>query len=187
MESFRFRHPGVHPVGMDPNVFPAGPRVTIRPWIDPVVDEHGHDPRSDYVERFWLGVIGPTATWIMRRFAAGFDAEPSGFAIDLADTATSMGLSYAKRTSSPFGKALQRCAMFGLVQPLSDGYSVRRRIPQVAMRHLRRLPDEVREAHDSWVRATVHIDVKDLEQHLISAGIPPRTAVRASEAALQAS
>ena len=51
---------------------------TIRPWIDPVVDEHGHDPRSTYVEQFWLGVIGPTATWIMRRLAAGFDTEPSG-------------------------------------------------------------------------------------------------------------
>lgn len=35
--------------------------ITVRPWIDPVVDEHGHDPRSRYVERFWLGVLGPTA------------------------------------------------------------------------------------------------------------------------------
>jgi hypothetical protein len=172
---------------MDPNLFPAGPRVTIRPWVDPVVDEHGHDPRSAYVERFWLGVIGPTATWVMRRFAAGFDAEPSGYALDLCDTATAMGLSYSKGPASPFGKALQRCVMFGLAQPLSDGYAVRRRIPQVAMRHLKRLPDEVREAHESWVRSTVHLDAQDLEQRLISAGVPPRAAVSASEAAVLAS
>lgn len=177
----------MHPLGMDPNLYPTGPRVTIRPWIDPVVDPLGHDPRSEYVETFWLGVIGPTATWIMRRFAAGFDAEPTGYAIDLAETATTMGLSYTKGPSSPFGRALNRCVMFGLAQPTSDGFSVRRRVPQVAMRHLRRLPDEVQAAHDSWMLATVRIDVRDLEQILISAGVPPRAAISASTAALLAS
>ena len=49
------------------------PIVTVRPWIDPVVDDDGHDPRSRYVEQFWLGVLGPTATWLIRRFAAGLD------------------------------------------------------------------------------------------------------------------
>lgn len=33
----------------------------IRPWADPVVDVRGFDPRSQYVERYWLSVIGPTA------------------------------------------------------------------------------------------------------------------------------
>lgn len=35
--------------------------VRIHPWFDPLVDESGHDPRSRYVERFWSGVLGPTA------------------------------------------------------------------------------------------------------------------------------
>ena len=30
-----------------------------RPWPDPVIDEVGHDPRSAYVETFWLAVLGP--------------------------------------------------------------------------------------------------------------------------------
>jgi hypothetical protein len=30
------------------------------PWIDPVVDRRGHDPRSTYVEQFWLGTLGPS-------------------------------------------------------------------------------------------------------------------------------
>ena len=172
---------------MDANSFPTGPHVTIRPWIDPVVDEHGHDPRSAYVEVFWLGVIGPTATWIMRRFAWRFDADPDGYQLDLDDTATAMGLSYSKGPNSPFGKALQRCVMFGLAQPLSDGYAVRRRIPQVAMRHLRRLPDDVQVAHAEWLSATVRIDIHELEQHLISAGVPPRAAISACDATLLAS
>lgn len=174
-------------MGMEPTVYPAQSVVTIRPWIDPVVDRRGVDPRSAYVETFWLGVVGPTATWILRRFAEEFDRSPEGFTVDLAATATAMGLSYAKGPSSPFGRALQRCMMFGLAQPMSDGFSVRRRLPHVAQRHLRRLPDEVRAAHESWLRARVHLDARDLEQRLISAGVPPRAAVSASEAALLAS
>ena len=45
--------------------------ITVRPWIDPVVDDDGFDPRSRYVEVFWLGVLGPTATWLLRRLVAG--------------------------------------------------------------------------------------------------------------------
>lgn len=160
---------------------------TIRPWVDPVVDERGHDPRSAYVERYWLSVIGPTATWIMRRFADEFDREPDGFTIDLEHTATSMGLSFSKGSSSPFGKALHRCVMFGLAQPTSDGFTVRRRFPSVALRHLKRLPDDLQEEHADWARRVVRLDHRALERRLLDAGLPPQVAVRATEAAARAS
>ena len=32
----------------------------IRRWHDPLIDELGHDARSRYVERFWLGILGPS-------------------------------------------------------------------------------------------------------------------------------
>jgi hypothetical protein len=172
---------------MDTALFNVPPRATIRPWLDPVVDEHGHDPRSAYVERFWLGVIGPTATWIMRRLADGFDSEPSGYEGDLDHTATAMGLSFTKGAASPFGKALHRCVMFGLAQPIADGLAVRRRLPQVAARHLRRLPEELQAEHLQWARMTLHVDAKDLERRLLEAGIPPRAVPRATEAVLRAS
>jgi hypothetical protein len=31
-------------------------------WPDDVIDQLGHEPHSGYVERYWLGVLGPTAT-----------------------------------------------------------------------------------------------------------------------------
>jgi len=161
--------------------------ATIRPWIDPVVDEHGHDPRSAYVEQFWLGVIGPTATWLMRRFVAGFDAEPSGYRLDLEHTATAMGLSLGKGMASPFARAVQRCVMFGLMHPLSDGFAVRRRLPPIGQRHLSRLPEDLRTAHASWEQATVRLAARDLEEYLIAAGVPPRTAVTAADFVLRAS
>ncbi|WP_041298332.1 hypothetical protein [Ilumatobacter coccineus] len=131
--------------------------IHVRPWIDPVVDDSGHDPRSRYVERFWLGVLGPTATWLLRRLVAGLDRSPDGYEVDLVDTARAMGLSYTSGRSSPFAKALQRCVMFGLAHQTSDGLAIRRRVPTVAHRHLRRLPAAVQTEHETWSQ-TVTLD-----------------------------
>lgn len=169
------------------HVAPHHPTAVIRPWPDPIVDERGHDPRSAYVERYWLGVIGPTATWIMRRFADELDRSPAGFTADLEHMASSMGLSYTKGNHSPFGKALHRCVMFGLAHTTDDGWAVRRRLPSVARRHLVRLPDDVQAAHEDWARVVVRADLRDLEQQLVAAGIPPAAAARAGEAVALAS
>ena len=133
----------------------AQPRAVVRitPWIDPVVDQRGHDPRSSYVERFWLGTLGPTATWLVRRLVAGFDDQPDGYELDLATTAQMLGLSYSKGASSAFGKAFSRCIMFGLAHQKSDGYAVRRLLPDVARRHLSRMPNVLQQEHERWVEA----------------------------------
>lgn len=129
--------------------------MTITPWVDPVVDPIGHDPRSAYVERFWLSTLGPTATWLLRRLVDGFDEHPDGYVLDLTVTAMSLGLTNNRGQSSPFAKAFNRCVMFGLAHQCSSGYVVRRRIPDVARRHLLRLPDELRQAHESWGAGSV--------------------------------
>jgi hypothetical protein len=161
--------------------------VNIEVWVDPIVDERGHDPRSAYVERYWLAVIGPTALWIMRRFADQFDEHPSGFRTDLDHTAVTMGLSFEKRSASPFGRALHRCVMFGIAQPIADGYAVRRRLPSVARRHLSRLPVDVQAEHDEWARRTVQINHGEIERRLRELGVSPAAAARACEAAALAS
>ncbi|HUF98976.1 MAG TPA: hypothetical protein VMM60_12680 [Ilumatobacter sp.] len=161
--------------------------VTIAAWADPIVDVRGHDPRSAYVERYWLAVVGPTALWIMRRFADQFDDHPDGFRIDLEHTAVTMGLSFDKGAASPFGRALHRCVMFGLAQPIVDGLSVRRKLPSVARRHLSRLPDDVQAEHDEWARRTVQLDHGEIERRLRDLGVSPAAAARASEAVALAS
>ena len=45
--------------------------LMVVPWLDPVVDSVGYEVRSQYVELFWLNVLGPTATWILRRLVLG--------------------------------------------------------------------------------------------------------------------
>ncbi|MFK8025370.1 MAG: hypothetical protein AB8G26_15540 [Ilumatobacter sp.] len=165
--------PHSHPASTPPD--PATEATTgestamIRPWIDPIVDELGHDPRSAYVEQFWLGVLGPTATWVLRRLTNGLAEHPDGYTLDLASTARSMGLSYRTGRSSPFSKALLRCTMFGLAHQTSDGFAVRRRIPQVAQRHLRRLPPGVQRAHDTFEATATSVDHFDRAHRLAMA------------------
>src|SRR6478672_2190445 len=83
--------------------------LIVFPWPDPVVEAVGHDPRSPYVEHFWLGILGPSTTWLLRRMAAAFDVNPDGFELDLPETAGALGLSATSGRHSPFARTLQRC------------------------------------------------------------------------------
>ncbi len=122
----------------------------IKAWPDPVIDRVGHDPRSSYVERFWLGILGPSTTWLLRRMASQLEAEPAGFDLPLADTARSLGLGGEGR-SSPFVRALSRCCQFQLAAPEDDGVlAVRRKLPPLNRRQLARLPEPVQAEHQRW-------------------------------------
>ena len=59
-------------------ISPPPPSIIIRPWLDPVVDDDGFDPRSRYVEVFWLGVLGPPTIHFLRR--RGMHIPPGGCA-----------------------------------------------------------------------------------------------------------
>lgn len=128
--------------------------VEIRPWSDPARDHTGFDPRSPYVERFWLGVIGPSTTWLMRRIAAGFDAAPDGFDLPLAETAQALGLGDPGGRNSAFFRTLSRMVQFDLARELEPGrLEVMRRLPPLSPRQLARLSPRLREAHDAWMVA----------------------------------
>ena len=125
--------------------------LTVRPWPDPVIDAVGHDPRSRYVEQFWLGVLGPSTTWLLRRLAAELEAQPAGFDLPLADTARALGLGDKGGKHSPFVRALGRCVQFELARPDGEtALAVRRKIPPLSRRQVMRLPATLQEAHLRW-------------------------------------
>ncbi|MEA2902491.1 MAG: hypothetical protein QOH36_2378 [Actinomycetota bacterium] len=125
--------------------------LPVRPWPDPVIDALGHDPRSTYVELFWLGILGPSTTWLLRRLAAGLDASPAGFDLDLADTAASLGLGSKGGRHSPFMRALGRCCQFDLALAGPGGtLLVRRKVPPLNRRQVLRLPPSLVAAHQEW-------------------------------------
>jgi hypothetical protein len=138
--------------------------VMVVPWHDPVVDAVGFDVRSQYVELFWLNVLGPTATWVLRRLALGFDRYPLGYELDLGETASALGLSYTLGTANVFMRALNRCVLFGVAQPTDAALAVRRRVPPVATRHLARMPTHLRDAHQAWSLPITRVSMEDLER-----------------------
>ncbi len=174
--------------------------LIVLPWHDPIVEAVGYDARSPYVELFWLGILGPTATWVLRRLVTGLDAYPDGYELDLAETANALGLSLTAGTHSPFGRAMNRCVMFGMMHHVPDGVAVRRQLPPLSMRHLRKLPPHLQVAHCEWADRAPVANVQcleravalaetmlrtgdephQLERQLLSLGVAPRVAVEAA-------
>jgi hypothetical protein len=181
--------------------------VVLRPLVDPPVDAIGFDPRSTYVELFWLGILGPSSVWFLRRVALGFDTWPDGFELDVRETADALGLAAGHRNSA-FTRTVQRVVQFGMARIGDDGLHVRRRLPPLGTRHLSRLPRTLRDAHRDWLAhdptdslqrdherahaaATGLLQIGDepelVEQHLRAMGITPRLAAQAVAWALSRS
>jgi len=156
---------------------PSEPTLMVVPWHDPVVDHVGFDVRSSYVETFWLNILGPTASWTLRRLVNGLDRYPLGYELELEETASELGLSYSAATSNTFVRALQRCVLFGAAQPIADGLAVRRRLPPVAARHLSRMPSGLQQQHAHWqVRETTLTELERglrLAEAMMAAGDEP--------------
>jgi hypothetical protein len=143
----------------DPVVHDA---LTIRPWRDPIIDQVGFDPRSTYVETFWLGILGPSTTWLLRRLVAGLEAAPAGFDLDFEETARCLGLGARLGRHSPFVRSLARCVQFELAQARGNGeLAVRRKLPPLNHRQILRLPPSLQESYRRWQDTQLRVRVID--------------------------
>jgi hypothetical protein len=130
--------------------------IRVRPLADPVIDTLGHDPRSLYVETFWLPTLGPTALLLMRHLASRFEEHPEGTELAVAEAAQSLGLGAREGRSSPLRRSFNRLVQFDLaVAEDEDSWAVRRRVPPVNRRHVRRLPAHLQQAHAEWATAAL--------------------------------
>ncbi|MDP7507901.1 MAG: hypothetical protein QF532_05670 [Acidimicrobiales bacterium] len=130
-------------------------RLRVEPWEDPLVDRLGHDPRSTYAEHYWLGILGPSACWLLRRLADGLDADPTGFDLDLHDTAASIGLRLNGGRHAPFLRTLGRLCQFRMARQAGPStLEVRRHLPPLTLSQADRLPAELRDRHRSFMEAT---------------------------------
>jgi hypothetical protein len=134
-----------------PDAAPEPTRLLVRPWADPVVDHQGHDPRSAYVELFWLPLLGPSATLLARSFARGLEAEPAGFTVTVEEASRGLGLGLPAGRRSPFHRTLARLAQFRLAH-LGGGEVVlaRRRFPGLTRVQIAKLPPGRRAALDAY-------------------------------------
>ncbi len=125
-------------------------------WSDPVVARFGHDPRSAYVERFWLPVLGPSVIVAARRCAVLFDGSGSTVAVDPVGFSAGLGL-----VPGSVSKTLNRLVLFGLaLTPEPGRWELRTSWPDVSARALaQRDPSgALRNELRAWERSVVHRD-----------------------------
>lgn len=129
--------------------------LRVRPWDDPKLGHRGHDPRSAYVERFWVAILGPSAVWLLRLLAREFDELAAGddLPLDLESTARRLGLQHRGGRTSTLMRTIDRCAAFHLARFNDDAVlKVRRQLPPVPHRLLDRMPRELRDEVGRWSR-----------------------------------
>ncbi|MBW3614772.1 MAG: hypothetical protein KY439_05605 [Actinobacteria bacterium] len=131
--------------------------LTVHPWPDPVIDALGHHPCSSYVEDFWLGVLGPSTTFLLRHLVTTLEASPDGFSLSLPVTARRLGLGDKGGRHSPFMRSLARLVQFELAQLEDDEtLAVRRRVPPLNRHQVLRLPELLQAAHKRWQDEQLH-------------------------------
>lgn len=123
------------------------------PWEIESDAKTGHDPRSAYVEHFWLGTLGPSTTWFLRYCAAQLDGA-DGAAVELNEVAARLGIGHRGGTSSPMSRAVVRACRFRAARPAGPGtLAVRRRLPTLNRRQIQRLSAEAQRRHELFMMA----------------------------------
>ncbi|MCY4665111.1 MAG: hypothetical protein OXC00_10625 [Acidimicrobiaceae bacterium] len=132
--------------------------VTLIPWIDNGIDAVGHDPRSSYVEQFWLATLGPATTWFLRHCATLLD-DTQSTDVSLRETACALGIGHEGGTRSAMVKTVTRACRFRAARPAGSAtLAVRRRLPQLSHRQVQRLPKAVQQRHEEFVAASLNSD-----------------------------
>ncbi len=139
----------------EPVVDPTLSSLWIELWADERTERYGHSARSPYVERFWLGILGPSSTWLLRSISYGLEVAPSGFDLATQDTARVLGLGERTGKFSPFVRAIGRLCQFELAYLRGSTLVVRSHVPWLDRRQVTRLPESLQREHQQWEEAEI--------------------------------
>ncbi len=116
---------------------------------DPVIESVGFAAESRYAETYWLPVLGPSALWALRRLTGLLTIRSSGVTVPIRMLASELGLGGNGGRHAPAVRAIGRLVLFGLAEVRGDELAVRRKVPPLAQRQLRRLPGHLVDAHQA--------------------------------------
>jgi hypothetical protein len=134
---------------------------------------HGYDAQSAYVEQFWLPVLGPSTTWLIRHLNTRLDRDGDGVVIHSASTARALGLGERSGRHAPFLRSIRRAIDYDLIgideqdetsAATETTLLVRRLLPPLPARLAERLPPDLALDHLRF-GLTVHADESPLLRH----------------------
>lgn len=130
--------------------------LQIVAWKDARPQDNGHDPRSMYVEMFWLGILGPSAVWLMRYLARLIEDAPSeGTWLEVQNTALAIGLASGRNRTTVFERTIERLVRFNVASTVnSHTLGVSMNLPGLSSRQIARLPPELVGQHQQWMTNT---------------------------------
>lgn len=124
------------------------PLMRFISWRDVNIESLGYDPRSTYVEKFWLPFIGPSTIMLLRRIVEFLETNPYGFDLGLKELSTMLGLGQSIGRNSSIQKTLNRLVVFEQARVMpSNALSVRLKMPPLPQRYVKRLPLQLHEQH----------------------------------------
>jgi hypothetical protein len=130
--------------------------IDVIAYRDPLIERLGHPVESAYVEKYWLGILGPSATWALRRLAGWLETRPDGFPLPQAPLARELGLSGNLGRHSPGVRTLARLVLFDFATITPDErLAVRLAVPPLPARHIARLPGHLALQHKDELEAAL--------------------------------
>ena len=147
-----------------PSAIVSSEEITLIPWLDQRIDAYGHDPRSSYVEQFWLATLGPSTTWFLRHCADLLD-KTGGSRVSLRETATTLGIGHNGGARSAMAKTVARACRFRAARSVgATTLAVRLRLPRLSHRQIQRLPKSVQRRHDEFLAVDLSSDAMGRKQ-----------------------
>jgi hypothetical protein len=91
---------------------------------------------------------------LLRHLASRFDRSPDGVELRVADASAALGVGNRDGSSSRIVRTLARLEQFDLAvaDPHAPTIAVRRTLPPLHQRHLRRLPPDLQQVHAHWAQ-----------------------------------
>ncbi len=144
----------------EPSLNGTSKMLAFQPWTDPHFDRWGSEPRSSYVERFWLPVLGPSSIVLARNIATAFDSNNGSYRINSAVQAASVGLAPGQ-----LRRVIERLIGFGLAKYCDPNtVALRTAWPLIGSSAIRQLPKPLYQLHSDWILLTDTLDLASVQQ-----------------------
>jgi hypothetical protein len=140
--------------------------VRVVPWEDTTSAVGALDPRSAYVERYWLPLLGAQATVLVRRLADRLEAEPGGFDLEVDEAVRTLGLWGPGGARSSFRRAVLRLVRHRFARHHGrEAIAVVRRAPTLGERDVAKLAAALATEHRRWEAARAAPAFAEVRRH----------------------